>query len=79
MTIPRAVSRAALLVAVAALAAGDLVGFLSGAEHHGGFWNSVPLADFAVGALGTLGLVWFARGILKPLLARPETYYEEGP
>ena len=64
---------------VAALAALDLVGFLSGAEHHGGIWNSVPLGDLVLGVLGTGVLVWFSKRFLKRLLSRPESYYgEEG-
>ncbi len=61
---------------IAALAALDVLGFLSGAEHHGGIWNSVPLGDLALGALGAGILVWFAKRILKRLLSRPENYYD---
>ncbi len=61
---------------VAALAALDVLGFLSGSEHHGGFWNSVPLGDLALGALGAGVLVWFAKRILKRLLSRAEHYYD---
>lgn len=61
---------------VAALAGLDAVGFLSGAEHHGGIWNSVPLGDLVLGALGAGVLVWFSKGILKRLLSRPEGYYD---
>lgn len=67
---------AGLGVVVAALAALDVLGFLSGSEHHGGFWNSVPLADLALGALGAGVLVWFSKRILKRLLSRPEDYYD---
>ena len=67
---------AGLGIGVAALAALDVLGFLSGSEHHGGFWNSVPLGDLALGALGAGVLVWFAKRILKRLLSRPETYYD---
>ena len=67
---------AGLGVVIAALAALDVLGFLSGSEHHGGFWNSVPLGDLALGALGAGVLVWFSKRILKRLLSRPESYYE---
>ncbi|MCY4626292.1 MAG: hypothetical protein OXE58_01835 [Acidobacteria bacterium] len=60
----------------AALAALDVLGFRSGAEHHGGIWNSVPLGDLAIGVLGAGVLVWFSKRILKRLLSRPENYYE---
>lgn len=53
----------------------DVLAFFSGAEHHGGFWNSAPLGDLALGALGAGLLIWFARGVLKRLLTRPEHYY----
>jgi len=66
---------AGLGVAVAALTAFDVIGFLSGAEHHGGIWNSVPLGDLALGVLGAGVLVWFSKRILKRLLSRPESYY----
>ena len=78
MRIPGAGPRAALLGTLAVLAAADLAGFVSGAEHHGGFWNSVPLGDLALGGLGALGLAWFARRVLKRLLSRPESYYGGG-
>ena len=61
---------------MAVLAGLDVLAFLSGSEHHGGFWNSVPLGDLALGALGAAGLVWFARRILKRFLTRPESYYD---
>ena len=67
---------AGLGVVVAALAALDVIGFLSGAEHHGGIWNSVPLGDLALGALGAGVLVGFSKRILKRLLSRPESYYD---
>ncbi len=67
---------AGLGVVIAALAALDVLGFLSGSEHHGGFWNSVPLGDLALGVLGAGVLVWFAKRILKRLLSRPESYYD---
>lgn len=67
---------AGLGVLIAALAALDALGFLSGSEHHGGFWNSVPLGDLALGVLGAGVLVWFSKRILKRLLSRPEGYYE---
>lgn len=67
---------AGLGVVIAALAALDVLGFLSGAEHHGGFWNSVPLGDLALGVLGAGVLVWFSKRILKRLVSRPESYYE---
>lgn len=63
-------------IVVAALAALDVLGFLSGSEHHGGFWNSVPLGDLALGALGAGVLVWFAKRVLKRLLSRAEHYYD---
>ena len=63
----------AVLAAVAAL---DVLGFLSGSEHHGGIWNRVPLGDLALGALGAGVLVWFAKRFLKRLLSRPESYYD---
>ena len=66
---------AGLGVVIAALAALDVLGFLSGAEHHGGFWNSVPLGDLALGVLGAGVLVWFSKRILKRLHSRPESYY----
>ena len=69
---------AGLGIAAAALAALDVLGFLSGAEHHGGIWNSVPLGDLALGALGAGVLVWFSKRILKRLLSRPENYYLGG-
>lgn len=67
---------AGLGVVVAALAALDVLGFLSGSEHHGGIWNSVPLGDLALGVLGAGVLVWFSKRILKRLLSRPESYYD---
>lgn len=67
---------AAGLGVVIALAALDVLGFWSGSEHHGGFWNSVPLGDLALGVLGAGVLVWFSKGILKRLLSRPESYYD---
>lgn len=67
---------AGLGVAVAALTALDVVGFWSGSEHHGGIWNSVPLGDLALGALGAGVLVWFSKRILKRWLSRPESYYD---
>lgn len=67
---------AGLGVVIAVLAALDGLGFLSGAEHHGGFWNSVPLGDLALGVLGAGVLVWFSKRILKRLVSRPESYYE---
>ena len=67
---------AALGLVVVVLAGLDGLAFLSGAEHHGGFWNSVPLGDVALGALGAGLLAWFARRVLKPLLSRPESYYD---
>lgn len=67
---------AALALVVVVLAGLDGLAFLSGTEHHGGFWNSVPLGDLALGALGAALLAWFARRILKRLLSRPESYYE---
>ena len=67
---------AALGLVVAVLAALDVLGFLSGSEHHGGVWNSVPLGDLALGALGAGLLAWFARRVLKRLLSRPESYYD---
>ena len=67
---------AGLGVVIAALAALDALGFLSGAEHHGGFWNRVPLGDLALGVLGAGVLVWFSKRILKRLLSRPESYYD---
>lgn len=63
-------------IVIAALAALDVLGFLSGSEHHGGFWNSVPLGDLALGVLGAGLLVWFSKRILKRLLSRPESYYD---
>ena len=67
---------AGLGIVVAALTALDILGFLSGAEHHGGIWNSVPLGDLVLGGLGAGVLVWFAKRILKRLLSRPESYYD---
>ena len=67
---------AGLGVAIAALGALDVVGFWSGAEHHGGIWNRVPLGDLALGALGAGVLVGFSKRILKRFLARPESYYD---
>ena len=67
---------AGLGIVIAALAALDMLEFLSGAEHHGGIWNSVPLGDLALGGLGAGVLVWFAKRILKRLLSRPESYYD---
>lgn len=78
MTRGRRRVRGAVLAALLALAAADLPGFLSGAEHHGGFWNSVPLGDLALGTLAAGGLAWFARRVLKRLLSRPESYYSGG-
>ncbi len=70
---------AGLAVATVALVGLDVFGFVSGTEHHGGFWNSVPLADLALGAIGAAGLVWFSRRILKRFLSRPESYYDNAP
>ena len=67
---------AGLAIVIAALTAFDVLGFLSGSEHHGGFWNSVPLGDLALGVLGAGVLVWFAKRVLKRLLSRDENYYD---
>ena len=69
---------AALGTGMAALVGLDVLGFLSGSEHHGGFWNSLPLGDLVLGLLAGGMLVWFARRILKRFLTRPESYYDGG-
>ena len=69
---------AALGTGMAALVGLDVLGFLSGSEHHGGFWNSLPLGDLVLGMLAGGMLVWFARRILKRFLTRPESYYDGG-
>lgn len=76
--------RSPILLAGASAVAAALVGldalsFLSGAEHHGGFWNSVPLGDLGLGAAGAGLLTWFAVRVLKRFLARPEDHYRERP
>ncbi len=63
-------------VGVAALVGLDVLLFLSGAEHHGGLWNSLPLGDLVLGTLAAGMLVWFSRRILKRFLTRPESYYD---
>ena len=63
-------------IGIAVLAGLDGLAFRSGSEHHGGFWNSVPLGDLALGALGAAVLVWFGRRVLKRLVSRPERYYD---
>ena len=72
----RPIALVTLCAGMAVLVGLDVVAFLSGSEHHGGFWNSVPLGDLALGALGAGGLVWFSRRILKRFLSRPESYYQ---
>ena len=64
---------------VAALVGLDVLAFLSGTEHHGGFWNSVPLGDLGLGAAGAGLLTWFALRVLKRFLSRPEDHYGERP
>ncbi len=72
----RPIALVTLCAGMAVLVGLDVVAFLSGSEHHGGFWNSVPLGDLALGALGAGGLAWFSRRILKRFLSRPESYYQ---
>ncbi len=67
----------AAAAATVALLAVDLVAFSSGAEHHGGFWNDVPLGDLVLGALGAGVLIAISVRLLKPLLARPEDHYRK--
>jgi hypothetical protein len=74
----RTLTLTALGGSFAVLAGLDLLGFLAGAEHHGGIWNSVPLGDLVLGALGAGGLIWFSKRILKRFLTRPESYYDRG-
>ena len=69
---------AALGTGMAALVGLDVLGFLSGSEHHGGLWNSLPLGDLVLGLLAGGMLVWFCRRILKRFLTRPESYYDGG-
>lgn len=57
----------------------DLLGLFTGAEHHGGFWNSIPLWDAGFGFAGGALLVFAAKLLVKPLLHRPEDYYAEPP
>lgn len=64
-------------VAAAVLIAADLAVFLSGAEHHGGFWNAVPLWDLAFGFVGGGLLILGAKTVVKPALGRRETYYAD--
>ena len=67
----------ALLAGFAALGVGlEALGLMAGEEHHGGFWNSVPLWDLGFGFIGAAILGLVARGALKPRLARRETYYD---
>lgn len=66
-------------VAAAVLIGADLVVFLSGAEHHGGFWNAVPLWDLAFGFVGGSLLILGAKTVVKPALGRSETYYADEP
>lgn len=63
--------------ATAAVLALDLAAFSSGAGHHGGFWNDVPLGDLVLGGLGAGLLIAISGRILKPLLTRPEDHYRE--
>ena len=73
------IGMATLAVSLTALVGLDFLGFLgflSGAEHHGGFWNSLPLGDLVLGTLAAGMLVWFSRRILKRFLTRPESYYD---
>lgn len=64
---------------LAALIGLDVLSFLSGAEHHGGFWNSLPMGDLGLGAAGAGLLTWFALRVLKRFLSRPENHYRERP
>ena len=70
------IGMATLAVSLTALVGLDFLGFLSGAEHHGGLWNSLPLGDLVLGTLAAGMLVWFSRRILKRFLTRPESYYD---
>lgn len=54
----------------------EALGLAAGEEHHGGFWNHIPLWDFAFGFVGAAVLGLVARGLLKPLLARSEDWYD---
>jgi len=65
--------------AAAVLIAADLAVFLSGAEHHGGFWNAVPLWDLAFGFLGGGLLILGAKTVVKSALGRSEDYYADRP
>lgn len=65
-----------LLAVFAAIGVGlEALGLLAGEEHHGGFWNSVPLWDLGSGFVGAALLALVAKGSLKPRLARGEDYY----
>ena len=64
-------------LAAAVLIAADLAVFLSGAEHHGGFWNAVPLWDLAFGFVGGGLLILGAKTVVKPALGRREDYYAD--
>lgn len=69
----------ALVLSAVFLTGLDLLGLFLGTEHHGGFWNGVPLWDAAFGFVGSAVLVLVAKALVKPALHRPEDYYSDGP
>ena len=71
----RAAGLAAMLAALVAL---EAAGWLAGEEHHGGFWNTIPLWDLGFGFGGAFALWLAAKRLLGPLLSRPEAWYYEG-
>ena len=64
---------AAGLAGFAAIGVGlEIIGLIAGDEHHGGFWNFIPLWDLGFGFVGAAFLGLIAKGALKPRLARDE-------
>lgn len=50
----------------------EAVAFLVAHEHHGGFWNAIPMWDLAFGFGGAAVLYFAAKRAVGPLLSRPE-------
>lgn len=76
MRIPRKAG-AATGILLLVLLGGDAAVLLGGVEHHGGFWNALPLWDLAWGFAGAAGLWLLTKRVLGPLLLRPESWYRK--
>ncbi len=50
----------------------EAAAFLIAHEHHGGFWNAIPMWDLVFGFGGAAVLYLAAKRALGPLLSRPE-------